>query len=51
MLTVLSARQLCYELKSRKLPLDTSKLKQMTVQAKKLANKVFMQFREESALL
>lgn len=47
----LSSRQLCYELKSRKLPLDTVKLRLMTTQARNMAVRVFSQYREESALL
>ena len=45
-LVVLSSRQLCYELKSKKLPLDTVKLRLMTATAKNMATRVFNQYRE-----
>ena len=51
LLTTLSARQLYYDLNSKKLPLNTIKLRLMTGPARELASKVFSLYREESTLL
>ena len=46
MLGILATRQVCYEMKSGKLPLDTVKLRLMTTAARNLATRVFSQYRE-----
>ena len=50
-LVVLSARQYCYEIKRQSLPLDTTKLRFMTAQSKNIAKRIFVEYKEPSALL
>ena len=51
LLIVISATQFACEVRGRKLPFDTNKLRRMTKQANEVSKKVFQGYQEQSALL
>ena len=51
LLIAISATQFACEVRGKKLPFDTNKLRRMTAQANEVSKRVFQGYREQSALL